>query len=267
MSYIESRFGIKDHTALVTGGTKGIGRAIVEELAALGAKVITCARNAQDLQDLEKQAQGKGWHVKGIQADLSTYDGRQSLMAEVKESFGGSLQILVNNVGTNIRKSTVEYTAEDYSHIQNTNLESAYNLTQLAHPLLKAAGKSSVVMISSVAGGPSTVQSGTIYAMLKAAMDQLTKNLCCEWAADGIRINSVKPWYIDTPLAAPVIQDPKRLGEVCSRTPMDRVGQPGEVSGLVAFLCSPAASYITGQGICVDGGFSVMGLYSKSGPM
>lgn len=238
----------------------------MQELATLGARVITCARNAEDLQDLEKQAESKGWHVKGLQADLSTYEGRQSLIGKVKEDFGESLQILVNNVGANIRKATVEYTAEDYSYIQRTNLESAYNLTQLAHPLLKAAGKSSIVMISSVAGGPSTVQSGTIYAMLKAAMDQLCKNLCCEWAKDGIRINSIKPWYIDTPLAAPVVQNPKLLAEVCSRTPMLRVGQPEEVSGLVAFLCSPAASYITGQGISVDGGFSVMGLYTDSGP-
>ncbi|CAK0784803.1 hypothetical protein CVIRNUC_008007 [Coccomyxa viridis] len=172
----------------------------------------------------------------------------------------------VNNVGSNVRKATVDYTAEDYSFIQRTNMESAYNLTQLAHPLLKAAGRSSVVMISSVAGGPLAIQSGSIYGMLKAAMDQLTKNLCCEWAKDGIRINSIKPWYIDTPLAAPVIRHPKLLGEVCAVTPMDRVGQPEEVSGLVAFLCAPASSYITGQAISIDGGFSVMGLYTAAGP-
>lgn len=172
---------------------------------------------------------------------------------------GSACKAAVNNVGRNTAKSTLAYTDEEYDAISSTNLKATYQTCQLAHPLLKAAGQSSIVMISSVAGGPASVKSGTVYAMTKAGMDQLTKNLCCEWAADGIRVNSVKPWYTDTPLVQRITQDKEAMVQVQARTPMSRIAQPSEVSGLVAFLCSAAASYITGTCISVDGGLACNG--------
>jgi len=142
----------------------------------------------------------------------------------------------------------------------STNLDSTYRLCQLAHPLLAQAKAASIVMIGSVAGGPTSLKSGTVYAMTKAAMDQLTKNLACEWGpSNGIRVNCIKPWYTATPLAVPVLSNPAIAADIISCTPLGRVAQPDEVSGLVAFLCSAAACYITGQCISVDGGFSVRG--------
>ena len=94
----------------------------------------------------------------------------------------------------------------------------------------------------------------------------MAKNLACEWAADGIRVNAVAPWYINTPLAAPVLNDPVRLGQILTRTPLARVGEPEEVAGVVAFLCMPGASYVTGQTIAVDGGFTVNGNYVAVAP-
>ncbi|KAM3314243.1 hypothetical protein ACQJBY_033224 [Aegilops geniculata] len=166
----------------------------------------------------------------------------------------------VNNVGTNIRKPTTEFSAEDYSFLMATNLESAYHLCQLAHPLLKASGLGSIVFISSVCGLVA-VFSGTLYAMTKGAINQLTKNLACEWAKDGIRTNSVAPWYITTSLTEGLLANKEFEASVVSRTPLGRVGEPGEVSSLVAFLCMPGSTYITGQTISVDGGMTVNGLY------
>ncbi|MCD7469105.1 hypothetical protein HAX54_007901 [Datura stramonium] len=179
-------------------------------------------------------------------------------MENVSLAFDGKLDILINNVGTNIWKSTVEYTAEDYDHMMATNLESSFHMCQLAHPLLKLCGAGSIVFMSSVAG--LVHLSGTsIYGATKGAMNQLTRNLACEWAKDGIRVNGVAPWYINTPLTQHVLEDKAFMEGVISRTPLKRPGEVEEVSSMVAYLCLPAASYVTGQVIAVDGGFTVYG--------
>lgn len=139
-----------------------------------------------------------------------------------------------------------------------TNIESAYHLCQLAHPLLKSSGVGSIVFISSVAGVLS-IGTGSVYAASKAAINQLTKNLACEWAKDNIRSNCVAPWYIRTSLVEHLLNDKEFVEKVVSRTPLGRPGEAKEVSSLVAFLCMPAASYITGQVISVDGGMTVHG--------
>ncbi|XP_044481728.1 tropinone reductase homolog At2g29170-like [Mangifera indica] len=253
-----NRWSLRGMTALVTGGTKGLGHAIVEEFAELGASVHTCSRNEAELKECIHEWENKGFKVSGSVCDVSSRPEREKLMKQVSSLFNGKLNILINNVGTNRSKPTEECKAEDFSFLMATNLESAYHLSQISYPLLKASGSASIIFMSSVCGVVS-VSLGSIFAATKGAMNQLAKNLACEWARDNIRANSVAPWFIRTPLAETYLNDEKFLEQVKWRTPMGRIGEPKEVSSLVAFLCLPAASYISGQTICVDGGFSVNG--------
>ncbi|CAA2971038.1 tropinone reductase homolog [Olea europaea subsp. europaea] len=211
-------------SALVTGGTRGIGHAIVEEFARFGAAVYTCSRNKKELDECLEDWKHKGFRVAGSVCDLSIRTQRDKLMEAVSIYFDGKINILVNNAGTSRLKQATDYTAEDFSLIMGTNFEASYHLCQLAHPFLKAAGSGSIVFISSV-GGLMSVPSASLYAASKGsskqlyykskfnyckvillfnfcvgAMNQVTKNLACEWAKDNIRVNAVAPWIIETSL-------------------------------------------------------------------
>ncbi|KAH7657002.1 Short-chain dehydrogenase/reductase SDR protein [Dioscorea alata] len=258
---VNHRWSLKGMTALVTGGTKGIGKSVVEELAGFGAAVHTCSRNEAELKASLKLWGDKGFNITGSICDVTSRSQREKLIADVSTIFKGKLNILVNNVGIGYRKATVDITEEDLSFTWSTNFESAFYLCQLSHPLLKTSGCASVVFVSSVSGVIGC-PSGTPYAATKGAMNQLTKNLACEWAKDNIRTNCVAPWFIKTALTEQAIKDEALMVQIRERTPLQRVAEPEEVSSLIAFLCLPAASYITGQIIAVDGGLTINGFYN-----
>jgi Tropinone reductase 1 len=238
--------------ALVTGGTRGIGKAIVDEFQALGATVTIVARSL------------------GLDVTIATDRARIVELAKAK----GPLHVLVHNAGTNVRAPLVAYDDATIDRLIALNLTSTLQLSRDLHPLLEAAGRpskagppgplsglggASVIHIGSVAG-QFALPTGVAYAAAKAGLAQAARTLALEWAKDGIRVNTVAPWYTRTPLVEPVLADAGKLAAILARTPMGRIAEPEEVARVVAFLAMPASSYVTGQCVSVDGGMSIQGL-------
>lgn len=239
-------------TALVTGGSRGIGRAIVEELVALGASVTLVARSADGVEEA-RVACG----VDGVVADVTSAADRTRIVEAMRAK--GPLHVLVHDAGGNIRSPLVGYDDATIEQLIALNLTAPILLSRDLHPLLAAAHGASVIHVGSVAGLVA-LPTGVAYASAKAGLAQAARTLALEWAKDDIRVNTVAPWYTRTPLVAPVLAKPEALAAILARTPMGRIAEPREVATVVAFLAMRASSYVTGQCIAVDGGMTIQGL-------
>lgn len=251
-------WNLEGKTALITGGTKGIGRATVLEFAKLGAKVIFTARDGATVTAFQQELGEMGYIASGMQGDVTSEDDQDKLTDFVFQR-SGSLDILVNNAGMNIRKEAIMYEVEEYEQVINTNLIAPFELTRKFFALLKRSGKASVINVASVAA-LQDVKSGAPYAMAKAGILQQTRSLASEWADKNIRVNAVSPWYTETPLVKPIIDQKERYAKIVERTPLNRFAQPEEIASAIAFLAMDKASYITGQNITADGGLSANAL-------
>ena len=246
---------LRGHTALVTGASKGIGYATARELAGLGADLLLVSRDEDYLEQVRVEL-GEDFpklRMLAFGADLTEAEERLAVFDWVAD-LGASLSLLINNAGGNQPGATLDYAEEDYRAIFEQNLFSAFEMCRLAHPHLVQHANAAIVNVGSVSA-MTHVRTGSPYGMSKAALHQLTRNLAVEWAVDGIRVNAVAPWYIRTQRSEPALADPDYLDEVLDRTPLRRIGEPEDVAAAIAFLCLPAATYITGQVLAVDGGF------------
>jgi tropinone reductase I len=248
----QSPWQLRGKTALVTGASRGIGRAIAEELIALGADVLLVAREPAQLDDTAHALGGAA-----VAADVMTAAGRSKIVDAVRAR--GPLHVLVHNAGSNVRGPLTSYDDATIERLLALNLTSPLLLSRDLHPALREANGASVIHIGSVAGHIA-LATGVAYAAAKAGIAQAARTLALEWAPDQIRVNAVSPWYTRTPLVEPILDKPDTLAAILARTPLGRIAEPREIATAVAFLAMPASSYVTGQTLIVDGGMTIQGL-------
>ncbi|MBT2685881.1 glucose 1-dehydrogenase [Bacillus sp. ISL-37] len=251
-------FDLKGKTAVVTGAGRGIGRAIAIGLAEAGANVALLARTEEDLKETSSVIEKLGNKTLVLPTDVTNRDQVHKSISAVRTEWG-KIDILVNNAGMNIRSKALEATDEEWQTIMDTNLKSAFMMSQEAGKVMKgqqSGGK--IINIASVAGQVA-LRTGVVYAATKAALMQMTKVLAMEWGQYGINVNSIGPWYFKTPLTEKLLADEAYVEDILAVTPLKRIGELPELVGPVVFLSSDAGNYVTGQTLFVDGGMTIHG--------
>lgn len=247
-------FKLAGKKALVTGGSKGIGLAIAAGLANAGAKVLITGRDATVLQEVSDELGELNMDVSWKVADVTSKQAVVELFDFIDSEFGG-VDILVNNAGMNIRKPLVEVEEEDWDKVIDTNLKGIFLVGQQAAKRMIAQENGSIINISSIMGQVGNPLQ-TSYAASKGGINQLTKVWAAELAEHNIRVNALAPAYIKTPMTEPFLQDPERLEKLVGRTLLKRMGEADEMIGPALFFASGASSYVTGQILYVDGGWT-----------
>jgi 2-dehydro-3-deoxy-D-gluconate 5-dehydrogenase len=249
-------FDLTGKVALVTGGNGGIGLGMAQGMASCGALIAISGRNTEKAQAALEALRPFGVATAFFAADVTRKTECVQLVAETEERFG-RLDILVNNAGTAIRKMPQDYTEEEWHTVLDTNLTSAFLLSQAAYHAMKRVGGGKMINIGSMMslfGAPYAAP----YGSSKGGIVQMTRALATAWAGDNIQVNAVLPGWIDTELTRRARQQVSGLHErVENRTPAGRWGTPADMAGIAAFLASPASDFVTGTAIPVDGGYAI----------
>lgn len=251
-------FQLDGKTAVVTGAGRGIGRALAIGLAEAGADVALLSRTEEDLKGTAAAIEDLGRQALVLPTDVTDREQVHRAITNVKSKWG-KIDILVNNAGMNIRSRALEVTDDEWQTIMDTNLKSAFMMSQEAGKVMKeqeSGGK--IINIASVAGQVA-LRTGVVYASTKAALMQMTKVLAMEWGQYGINVNAIGPWYFKTPLTEKLLSDEAYVNDILAVTPLKRIGELPELVGPAVFLSSDAGNYVTGQTLFVDGGMTIHG--------
>ena len=249
-------FNLKGKVAVITGGNGGIGLGMAEGIASLGADIVIAGRDADKAATALAALRALDVKAEFVPVDVTKKADCVALIVRTEDLFG-RVDILVNNAGTSIRKMPQEFTEEEWHHVLDTNLTSAFLCSQAAFHAMKKVGGGKMINIGSMMslfGAPYA----TPYASSKGGIVQMTRALATAWAKDNIQVNAVLPGWIDTDLTRRAREQVAGLHEsVEKRTPEGRWGVPRDMSGVAAFLASEASNFVTGTAIPVDGGFSI----------
>ena len=240
--------------ALVTGASKGLGKAMALALAQAGASVALASRDAKLLGEVAGAIRGLGSQVEVFPTDVSDEAGVRGLEKAVLARFG-TVHILINNAGINIRKPVSEFTLEEWNRVQATNVTSAFLLCRSFVPRMKGQGYGRIINMGSMMSHVALAER-TAYCASKAALLGFTRALALELAAEKITVNAISPGPCMTEINRPLLDNPELARSFVARIPVGRWGQPEEVGGLALYLCSESAGFITGTDIVIDGGWT-----------
>jgi len=253
---VQELFDLSGKTAIVTGGSRGIGKEMAEGLAEAGANLMLCARRTEWLEETVNEFQSLGLNIFGKTCDVSNADEVQALVDETSEKFG-AIDILINNAGVSWGAMPEEMTLDQWQKVIDVNLTGCFLMAQAAGREMLKQQKGSIINIASIAGLTSSAN-GPFYAgyvASKAGLIGLTRELAASWGRKGIRVNAIAPGFFHSRLADRVIDIYET--SIQENNVIPRVGKEGELKGVAVFLASDASSYITGQTIVVDGGMTV----------
>lgn len=251
-----SLFDLSGKVAVVTGSTKGIGKAIAERMAEQGARVVISSRNQDLCDDVATNIVSKGGHAVGISCNINHKEQLESLVEETNSVFG-DIDVLVCNAALNpYFGPSQEIPDQAFDKVMHANIGSVHRLCQLVIPNMKKLGGGSVVIISSIGGLKGSASLGA-YAISKAADMQMARNLAVEWGPDNIRVNCIAPGLVKTDFARALWEDPKIYEATVANYPLRRIGEPDEIAGAAVFLASGAGSFTTGQTLVIDGGGTI----------
>ena len=241
--------------ALVTGASRGIGRAVALALGAAGAAVACCARSAEQVEATAAEVSGHGGRARGFRLDVTRRNEIDAVVADIGAALG-PIDILVNNAGITLDKRSVEVTDEEWDDVLATNLTSTFTLARAVAPGMMEQHRGKIINIGSMYGKIG-VPRYAAYCASKAAVEALTRSLAVEWARHGIQVNCLAPGYVNTDIPREAMADEKLRTLFLSRVPARRIGEPEEVATLAVYLASAASDFMTGQTVYLDGGQTI----------
>ena len=252
MDYLHDLFSVEGNVAVVTGASRGLGRAAAIALGSAGARTVLIGRDADSLAETQSLLPKDSSFI--IEANVASDDEREMAITKTIETFG-TIDILVNNAGIIRRNPVLEYTAEDWDAVIETDLTAVFRWSQSVAKIMKANGKGKIINIASLlsfSGGVNAVA----YAAAKGGVAQITKAMANELAKEHINVNAIAPGYFETDATELVRNNPERMKQLVSRIPTGRFGKPDELAGAFIFLASKASDYVNGHILSVDGGFN-----------